>query len=178
MRGAQRFFWPLVAAAVTVYLTMILWSLPKLARMAGGVVPYDLRPLGYTRAGAEALVLALGRDGIQFYLGVQQALDLAYPALFAATLVLAFHRLAPRERALALSTLAIAGMIFDYAENLLVRVTLEAGLEKLATAPVELASFFTIAKSAATTAALLALSLLVVTAGWRRLKTARHLARD
>jgi hypothetical protein len=59
-------FWTLFAITIAVYLTMVLWSLPHLREMAGGLAAFDLRPTGYSPAEAKAVVSALGTAGADF----------------------------------------------------------------------------------------------------------------
>ena len=48
MSKGWKIYWVVVAAMVTNYLTMVLWSLPLVSEMAGGGVPFDMRPGGYS----------------------------------------------------------------------------------------------------------------------------------
>jgi len=168
MITTQRLFWLLVLATGALYCVMLFWSLPRLAAMAGGLVPFDLRPLGYTPDEARALIRALGGEGKAFYLGSQHPLDTAFPALLASTLFLAFRRVAPRGWALAPGLVALAGAMFDYLENFVVHLLLLAGTEEFSPQTAEWASFFTVAKSAANSTAMTALAVMLALAAWRR----------
>ena len=156
-------FWLLFAAMTACYMVMLIWTLPRLQTMAGGLVPFDLRPMGYTPDEARAFLGALGPDGAAYYLGVQQRLDTVYPALLALVLVFSFRKLAPGKPGLALAGLAIVAAVFDYAENLAVRSMLLAG--DVTDAMAQRASAMTIAKSTCATVAFLALLILLVRAG-------------
>jgi hypothetical protein len=169
MRGVL--FWALVVANGAVYLAMVLWSLPEIARMAGGVAPFDLRPMGYAPDEARAFLAGLSDEGRAFYLGVQHRLDLVFPGLQAVTLILAFHCLAPGPLAWALSVVAAASAGFDWAENAAV-----AGL--LAVPEPEVgailwASRLTVLKSACVSVAMTALLALLARAGWTRWRQSR-----
>jgi hypothetical protein len=159
-------FWAIILATGAVYLTMVLWSLPTIARMAGGIQPFDMRPTGYSVEEARAFLAALGDEGRVFYRDVQHWLDLAFPGLFALALILAFLRLAPRVLALVLSAVAVASAGFDWAEN--------AAVAGLLTTPdptdaaIMMASRMTLLKSVSVTVAMTALLLLGLWAGWRR----------
>ena len=48
MSKGWKIYWVLVATTVMNYLTMVLWSLPMVSKMAGGGVPFDMRLGGYT----------------------------------------------------------------------------------------------------------------------------------
>jgi hypothetical protein len=52
-----------------------------------GLLPFDMRPGGYSPEHAYALLNALGVDGNRYYLTRQIPLDLIYPALMALTLI-------------------------------------------------------------------------------------------
>lgn len=149
-------FWILLGATLLVYGAIVLWSLPQISSAAGGLTPFGLRPAGYNLVEAKAFLTALGTEGRAFYLGPQHGLDTAYPALLAATLIWAtlwgFGDLPGAARVL-LVLPALAGTGFDYHEN--VRV---AGLlreEAPTAAMVGAASFATVAKSVATTVAMI-----------------------
>jgi hypothetical protein len=164
-------FWAVIAATVAVYLVMVLWSLPKVASFAGGLMPFDLRPAGYGQAEARAFLAALGDEGRAFYRGVQHRLDIAYPALMAATLILCFRRLvAHRALLAALIVVVLAAMASDYAENWLVGRMLGYPGDTAPAALIGRASFATVVKSLAGGAALTGLVALLVRAVWRKLR--------
>jgi hypothetical protein len=93
---------------------MLVWSLPRLRDLSGGLDPFDLRFFGYDSAAARALLAALGPAGRSFYLTVQQGLDTAFPALLAMTLALAYALLAPPTAARVLTLIAVAAAALDY----------------------------------------------------------------
>lgn len=166
MSRSAGIFWALFAGTMTLYLVMVLWSLPYLQRLAGGLVPFDLRPMGYAPAEARALVTALGAAGAGFYLNTQQWLDTAYPALLAAVLVLAFRRLARGWLVWGLGAAAVLAAVFDYLENRGVAAMLRAGPAALTDTMVDSASRWTLWKSATSTLVFVALLLLLLRAGW------------
>ena len=110
-------FWAVILVTGAVYLTMLLWSLPAIARMADGIPPFDMRPTGYSVDEARDFLSALSTEGRAFYLDVQHWLDFAFPGLFALSLILGFLKLAPRVLALILSAVAVAAAWFDWSEN-------------------------------------------------------------
>jgi membrane protease YdiL (CAAX protease family) len=156
-------FWALFALTLSVYATMLAWSLPTVSAAAGGLPPFDMRPAGYTFAEARAFLAALTPDGAAFYAAIQQRLDIAYPALIALTLFFAIAALAPKPAgrwrwALAATALPLA--IFDYLENHAVAGMIEAGASGLTPAMVEVASQWTVLKSSATSVAMTLLLVL------------------
>ena len=166
---AWRGIWFLaLALALGLYGTMAFWSLPHLSDLAGGMVPFDLRPTGYDTETARRLIAALGVEGRAFYLDVQHRLDTVYPPARAVVLAGAALRLAPGRVGIGLALAAAAAAGFDWAENLAVAELLRAGPEGFDPALAARASLFTVAKSALTTLVMVALLLLGLRAGWRR----------
>lgn len=169
----KRLFWIVFLAMAAVYAAMAVWSLPTIAADAGGLMPFDLRPMGYSFEEATEFLTALSPEGRAFYAGVQHRLDLAYPALLAATLVLAALLLTPSFwlRGLVVAA-SLAGMVFDYCENGAVARMLAAGPEALTAAQAEAASRWTLLKSLFATVAMtavLALGAMHVVRRWRGL---------
>ncbi len=161
----KRAFWLIFLVMAAVYATMALWTLPTISAAAGGLAPFDMRPLGYSFEEARAFLAALTEEGRHLYLDVQHRLDLVYPLLLAATLVLGCLLLTASTplRALVIAA-ALSGMVFDYLENAAVADMLTAGHQQLTAALVAEASRWTLLKSLATTVAmLLVLGLLL----WR-----------
>jgi hypothetical protein len=163
-------FWILFLLTISVYLTMILWSLPHLRDLAGGLTAFDLRPTGYSPAEARALVSALGTSGADFYLNVQLWLDTAYPALLAAVLVLAFNKLAQGWLVWLLCCGAVFMALSDYLENRVVAAMLRAGSVALTDDMVASASNWTLLKSASSTPVFIMLVILLMHACWRWLR--------
>jgi len=158
----------LIAVTLAVYAAMVLWSLPKIVYAAGGLLPFDLRPTGYSLSEAQAFLAALDGDAVGFYLDVQQRLDLFYPALMALVLVGAFMRLFGWLPAAILSGIAVLGALFDYLENAAVRAMLTAGPDAMNETLVHGASRWTMLKSGFAGVAILALLVGLAMAGWRR----------
>jgi len=164
-------FWVLFAATLVLYGVIVLWSLPQISKAASGLPPFDLRPLGYSLDEATAFLAALSGEARDFYLGPQHWLDLFYPALLGATLIWSILW-AFREFPLVLRGVlimpAVAGAVFDWVENAQVAVLLRA--EIVAEAAVSAASFATVAKSMATTLAMVILLAGLARRGWRSWK--------
>ncbi len=155
-------FWLLVAATGALYAAMAVWSLPRISDAAGGLMPFDLRPFGYNETEAREFLRRLSDDGRAFYLTVQHRLDLAFPALLAATLVWTAFRLPPsgwRAVRWVLIGAAVGGMVADYLENAAVAAMLSAAPDAVAVEQIATASRWTLLKSLGAT---LAMSLGVV----------------
>jgi hypothetical protein len=160
-------FWPVFAVMAAVYGAIMLWSLPQVSALAGGLVPFDLRPTGYTPDEARALVVALGSEGRVFYRDTQLWLDAAYPALMAVVLSLALTRLAPGNLGRVLAVIVVIGAGCDYRENAAIArmLTFEAG--DIPDALARAASHWTVAKSIAVSLCQTALVILLLRTGWR-----------
>lgn len=173
-------FWLIAAATGAVYAAMALWSLPKIAGEAGGLMPFDLRPFGYTETEAREFMHRLSDDGRAFYLAVQHRLDFAFPALLAATLVWTAFRLPPpgwRAVRWMLLVAAIGGMVADYSENTAVAAMLSVAPEAVAAEQIAAASRWTVLKSLGATIAMSLGVLLLARAIIARMKTRQPLDR-
>ncbi|MFK7860909.1 MAG: hypothetical protein AB8B64_18975 [Granulosicoccus sp.] len=177
MRIGLKIYWVVVAATVTNYLTMVLWSLPLISEMAGGSVPFDMRPGGYSLDDARAFLTAITDEGRDFYLNTQQYLDWFYPTLMAITIAIPLACLVPRYWGWALAALAIAAGALDHLENSAVAVMLRVEPDALTEAMVSTASNWSLAKSISTTIALVALLLVLCIKGVAWLKTRQAQAR-
>lgn len=142
-----KIYWLIFAVTLIVYLTMVLWSLPKISEMADGAAPFDLQLTGYSFETAKTFISEIGSEGRDFYLNTQQLLDTVYPALLGLTLLGALIGLDRGGWGWVLSIFAIAGCVFDYLENAAVRVMLQSGPQSLTQAMVENASGWTVLKS-------------------------------
>lgn len=166
-----KIYWVVVAAAVTNYLIMVLWSLPLVSEMADGGVPFDMRPGGYSFDDALVFLSTIDDTGRHFYLDTQQFLDLFYPTLFAITVAIPLVRFVPRYWGWTLAAIAIAAGVFDYLENGAVAVLLTTEPESVTEAMVSTASNWTLAKSISTTIASVALLIVISIKGIKCMKT-------
>ena len=177
MTKGWKVYWVVVAATVANYLIMILWSLPKVSEMAGGGVPFDMRPGGYSFDEALDFLITITDTGRDFYLNTQHFLDSFYPALFAATVAIALVHLLPRYWGWTLATIAIVAGAFDYLENSAVAAMLRVEPDALTQVMVSTASNWTLAKSVSTTIASLALLIVLCIKGFTWLKSWKTSAR-
>jgi len=170
-----KIYWVVVAATVTNYLIMVLWSLPLISEMAGGGAPFDMRPGGYSLDEAQVFLTAINAMGRDFYLNTQQLLDLSYPTLFAISVAIPLARLVPRYWGKTLATLAVSAAVFDHFENSAVAVMLRVEPDALTEVMVSTASNWTLAKSISTTIASAALLMVLCTKGivWLRNRNAQ-----
>lgn len=173
---ARLAFWFLAGATAVVWLFMVLLTLPYIQQQAGGLAPFDLRPLGYSFDEAKAFLTALSPQGKAYYLGPQHWLDLFFPGLVAATLYCALVvLLRPYVGGNGRFVAALAAFVavFDWLENSAVAAMLNAGPDGIAADAVAAASRWTVLKSATHTILLTATLLLAVVAGWRLWKQRR-----
>ncbi len=171
MNKGWKIYWVVVAATVTNYLIMVLWSLPLVSEMVGGAVPFDMRPGGYSFGDARVFLTEITDTGRDFYLNTQHLLDLFYPTLFAITVAIPLIHLVPRYWGWILAVLAIAAGVFDHLENGAVAVMLRVEPDALTEAMVSTASNWTLAKSISTTIASVALLVVLCIKGIVWLKT-------
>lgn len=120
--GAPLYWWALFVLTTSVYLTLLLLTLPRLQAFAPQLAIPDMMPGGYDAAHVARLFEHLGSEGRAYYLYRQLPLDMLYPALFAATYALLLRALLRRLRwqgALwrVVPWLPVAGGVMDYAEN-------------------------------------------------------------
>lgn len=158
-------FWLLAGATIAIYLVMVLWSLPYISAQAGGAVPFDMRPTGYTFDEARAFLAALSPEGNSFYRDVQHRLDLFFPGMLAATLYCAIAALLPARLkswryVLPLPTLLVAA--FDWSENAAVARLLAAGADAITPEMVAEASRWSMLKAGASTVVYTVLLILLI----------------
>ena len=159
--------------AMMIYLVMVLGTLKHLTDLAV-LLPFDLRPTGYSQVDAAMLLEALGVAGRQYYLTRQIPLDTLYPALLALTLISTLRwrsvRFGPSLMTRIGVPLAILAATFDYLENLGIGLMLLVGAEPTL---VQAASTATMLKSALTTAAMLAVLATLASVLLRRMSSQR-----
>jgi hypothetical protein len=151
---------------------MVLWSLPRIARDAGAPV-FDLRSSRYDYEDARSFLTNLSDEGRDFYLNVQQSLDMIYPALFGIIVtwsILWAGKGLPRWLLRIAVAFALVSMVADYSENSAVRGMLLDGPDAINPVQVASASARTMLKFSTATVAGIGLILLLVRRGylWRK----------
>lgn len=165
----QRIYWGIFAVALGVYFTMVLWTLPGISLSAGGLQPFDLRPMGYGTDEARDFLAALGPKGLALYTGPQRLLDMAYPALMACVLIGALQYAYDKGWLLTLLTFAVlVAMGSDYLENMRVSLMLAGDTSEQV---ISAASRATVMKSVLTLVAFVALLIGLARKGWQKWKT-------
>ena len=79
----------LLVASGLVWAVMFFGPLAHLSRLAEGVSPFDIRPMGYSYDEAYAFLNAIGEQGRRYYANRELLLDMFYPPLYATSRVLA-----------------------------------------------------------------------------------------
>lgn len=169
-RKLKQAFWVIFFITMSIYTSMLVWSLPAISSAAGGLTPFDMRPGGYTFAEAQTFLAALPADSISFYHDVQVGLlDMAYPGLLALMLFLAIALLTPARFGVwnwILALIAIPGSVFDYMENALIQQMLTLGSANITPEIVASASANSQLKAAFSTIAMSLLLILLAVWAW------------
>jgi hypothetical protein len=161
-------YWLVFVITLAIYGTMLIWTLPGISADAGGLVPFDMRPMGYSPDEARSFLSALGDKGRALYLGPQAQLDLVYPAVLAIVLAGAVSVLIADWRLRGvLYIFILGGMLADYTENTFVALMLEY-TEPVPDRLAGLASKATVVKSVLTGLAMTAVLVGLIIAGKKR----------
>ena len=153
-------YWALPLATLVAFGALYGLFLPQLLAEAGGAIPFDLRPLGYSAVEAQIYLQSLSPQGSALYQGAFRLTDTIFPILFTLSLCLPLRR-----RGEIWFMPALAYGLCDLAENLAVARLLQTGPDVAAQA-VSLASGFSQAKVLAVIAALV-LALFGTLQAWR-----------
>ncbi|MBT8361441.1 MAG: hypothetical protein KJO32_10830, partial [Deltaproteobacteria bacterium] len=144
----------LFALTMTVYLTMLLYTIPAVTAFAPEYPIFDLSPSGYSFGYASELLDNLGNEGRNKYLHSQLPLDFIYPGLFAVTYSLLLVWLYRKHfninsKVYYLGFVPILAGVFDYLENIFI-IKMINSFPDLQMNTVKIASTFTILKSSFT----------------------------
>ncbi len=171
----------ILAATATVYLAMLLVTMPHLSAIAGagGLADtrmFDMRPVGYDAETARALLIALGERGRDDYLHIQQRLDTAFPVLNGLSLFIGLSWVGSRlglsriAATLIAAALAIPAAGLDLAENHAVAVMLTTPPDSFDPELAASASRISVAKSVVVSTAMTLLVVGLSIVGWRALR--------
>ena len=139
---------------MTIYLTMIFYSIPAVVSFAPELVLFDMSPTGYSYQNAVELLDVLGSEGRSIYLTRQLPLDFIYPGLFAisSSLLLVWLLLKSinhQSKIFYVTMVPILAGVCDYIENIFIIVMINS-FPDLSSNIVGTASLFTIMKSSFT----------------------------
>jgi hypothetical protein len=141
----------LFALTMSVYLSMLSYSIPAVAAFAPELPIFDLSPLGYSFNYANELLNTLGGKGRNLYLFTQLPLDFIYPGLFSITysllLVWVFGKTFNRKSKIYyFACVPFLAGVFDYIENVFI-IKMIRSFPDLQVTTVKIASTFSILKS-------------------------------
>ena len=126
-----RIFWAILAATLAAWLSMNLWTVPRIEETADGLRLLDMRFTGYSYEDVQEFVAAIGQDGTALYLGAQYWLDMIFPPLLGAVIFLFFRWLFPGFPGLVIGIVSLTYVAADILENLAVAAILHAGADGL-----------------------------------------------
>lgn len=126
-RKMPRVFWALLAATLAAWLAMNLVTARRIEAFADGQRLLDMRFNGYSFEEVRSFVAAIGDEGAALYLGAQFWLDMVFPALLGAVLIICYLRLFPSWLGLIMSGGAFIYIVIDYLENFAIATMLHAG---------------------------------------------------
>ncbi len=141
-----RLFWVILAATLAAWLSMNLWTVPRIEATAGGLRLLDMRFTGYSYEEVQEFVSAIGDEGAALYLGAQYWLDMVFPPLLGAVIFLFFRWLFPGLPGLVIGIVSLTYVAADILENLAVAAILRAGADGLTPEMAATASKWTTAK--------------------------------
>ena len=165
--------------STSVYLAMLLVTIPKVMSFSEGMKLLDMMPGGYGPDYVLSLFETLGEEGRRVYLWNQIPLDMFYPGLFgiAYSLLLVYILriwLRKESKWFFLSLLPIAGGLFDYLENIGIILMLNSypGFSSLLA---RLTGISSVLKSISTTIFFVVLLVCLGLLLWRKLKPVKTL---
>jgi len=156
-----------------VFLTIGMYSIPKVTQLSDHIKILDMMPFGYTYVYVNELFSAIGSEGRNSYLYCQIPIDMVYPFLFGLTytLVLAYFlkKIDKFDSPLIyLCLLPLIAAFFDYLENL-GTINLLINYPNISETEVKINSFFTLVKSMVTTIYFFSLIIILILLGIKKI---------
>ena len=135
----------IITAALTILMlaVMDIYSLPMIAKAAGGIPAFDLQTFGYSYETATQFLNNLSQSGRNLFLHFQLPLDFAFAFVYTFLFLTLFIRLHPVGSKLCFIPLIL--FVLDIIENSLSVVLLKA--DNISTGLVKLASTVTFSKN-------------------------------
>lgn len=163
----------LFALTNIVYAIMLLITIPKVMKFSNGMQLLDMLPTGYNHDYVRTLLDTLGSQGREVYLHTQIPVDLIYPGLFGISycLVMAYflNKFGKLDSYLFYFCLIpIFSGIFDYFENIGIIAMLNNYPDN-SNLLTQVTNVFSVLKSSFTTLYFIALILLLITLGKKKL---------
>jgi hypothetical protein len=146
----------LLAITISLYMTILFYTIPSVTARAPEMRLFDMSPGGYSQTDAESLLAAIGPEGRNTYLKLQLPVDFVYPGFFAVTCTMTLvwlfrQRFGSGSKVFLLAPVPAAAGFFDYMENFGILLMLRS-YPDLSPWLVRIASNFSILKSALTVA--------------------------
>ncbi|MGY5453056.1 hypothetical protein ACVFI8_19265 [Agarivorans sp. MS3-6] len=146
----------LFVLTMSVYISMLVYSIPAVSAYSPGMALFDLSPSGYSYTYANDLLSSLGEEGRHLYLSVQLPLDFIYPGLFSITYSLLLVWIigktqAENSKIRYFALVPFMAGVFDYLENIFI-IKMISSFPDLQVSSVKIASAFTLLKSSFTMA--------------------------
>lgn len=126
-----RIFWFILAAMLAAWLSMNLWTVPRIEELSGGLRLLDMRFTGYSLDEVQDFIAAIGDEGAALYLGAQFWLDMIFPPLLGAVLFFTYRWLFLGLPGLIIGTASLSAAMVDLLENMAVAAMLRAGADGL-----------------------------------------------
>lgn len=163
---------------MAVYLTMLLYTIPKVESFAPGIALFDLSPTGYSYQHAISLLESLGQEGRNVYLYQQLPVDFIYPGLFAVSCSLLLTWLFSKSfetdsKIFYFAIVPVLGGLFDYLENIGI-VRMIKSFPDISQVLVAMVSAFTVFKSVLTIAFFILLIIGIASLLRRKAKVNYH----
>ena len=160
----RRLLPPLAALTIALAAVMGWYVITSLMPGAGGLLPFDLRPLGYDVDAVRSYLTALSGTGRAVYLLEIRWLDTAFPIALGMLVAATIWEVTRNQRSFVRCLLCLPAFgytVLDLLENMLVADLVRAGAERFSPGVVALASLATMLKSA-----FLISALCVLVAAW------------
>ena len=164
--------------SMSVYLLMVLYSIPLVSGYAPEMMLFDMSPTGYTYDYAVSLLSQLGTEGRGLYLSLQLPLDLVYPLSFGMSHALIICWLLVKAGATSplasyACLLPVVGCLLDYSENIAI-FTMLTNYPSITESIVQLSSILTISKSVFVTITYLLICGLFVLTAARKMRAKKN----
>ncbi len=108
--------WLAAILSIAMLAVMDIYSLPAIAKEAGGIPAFDLQTFGYTPQTATAFLQALSESGKRLFLRFQLPLDFAFAFVYTFLFLALMIRL--NKRGAQLIAFPILLFLFDITENI------------------------------------------------------------
>ena len=164
----------LFLATMTIYVIMLVITIPKLMMFSEGKEILDMMPAGYNKAYVTELMTRLSVDGRFYYLTRQLPLDFIYPGLFAYTYALIFifflRKIGKHGTSWKfIAYLPVLAGLADYFENICI-ISILKSFPNVSPILVQFSSTASVVKASSTTIYFISLTILLIAFGIYRIR--------